>query len=638
MSPKQNSVMKSLPSPSAFRVVLRVLLTLPCLLPSSSAIAQPLLAIEVEGERPLPAAQSDDGRREDCELHDPPDPNSRVFPPGYDLQNPESTTITAGHQLTIPQINTIVYEGSDAIYKDIILKEEIDTIYRDYADKDNLAPEQLQDLLDRITQLYLNEGYLTSRAYLLKHQAQEGYIIYIVEGQLQGIILEGRQRLNQNYLCDRIQLGVSTPLNLRDLESQLRILRENPQLKHVEADLERVNRYDTQAQVRLGCSAETQLNVVRADDRANTPPGVPGRSCLVVRVEENPPWFGYTSVNNYSTPPVGSEQLSFGLGYRNLTGRGDDLFVNYSHTTTSGADLNNFSYRLPLSATDRALFFRFTNEKNRITQPLFDVLGIRGTKDTFEVSYYQPIMRTDREQFFLSFGFFRQRGQTFAFDSPTPFGAGPEADGVSRTSVLNFAQTYLKRDIHGSLFLGSQFNLGMDLFGTTSNPSPVPDGSFVNWMGQFQRTQELGRDHFFVVRADLQVSLNSLLPVNQFVIGGGQSVRGYRQNALSGDNGFRISIEDYITLERDSSGSPRFDLIPFFDLGMVWNTPNNPNKLSDQRFLMSTGIGIQWTNFSGIEGLMVKADYGIPLILLETRGTNAQDEGFHFQVRYNYQF
>ncbi|NER51592.1 MAG: BamA/TamA family outer membrane protein, partial [Symploca sp. SIO1A3] len=121
------------------------------------------------------------------------------------------------------------------------------------------------------------------------------------------------------------------------------------------------------------------------------------------------------------------------------------------------------------------------------------------------------------------------------------------------------------------------------------------------------------------------------LPSEQFAIGGGQSIRGYRQYARSGDNGFRFSIEDRITLGRFGGGFPTFQLIPFVDLGKVWNNPNNPDPLPKQTFLVSTGLELLWRPIPGVN---IRLGYGFPIIDLDDRGTNAQDEGFYFGVNY----
>jgi hemolysin activation/secretion protein len=171
------------------------------------------------------------------------------------------------------------------------------------------------------------------------------------------------------------------------------------------------------------------------------------------------------------------------------------------------------------------------------------------------------------------------------------------------------------------------------VFNATTNDSPIPDGRFFSWLGQFQRVQRLGTDHLLILQADLQLTPDSLLPSQQFVIGGGQSLRGYRQNARSGDNGFRLSIEDRITVQRNQTGVSILQFAPFIDAGTVWNRSDNPNLLPNQRFLAAAGIGVI---LEPTPGLLIRADYALPFSRLSDRGTNAQDQAFYFNVGYSF--
>jgi hemolysin activation/secretion protein len=84
---------------------------------------------------------------------------------------------------------------------------------------------------------------------------------------------------------------------------------------------------------------------------------------------------------------------------------------------------------------------------------------------------------------------------------------------------------------------------------------------------------------------------SGLLP-SQYVIGGSQSLRGYRQNACTGDNRVRFSLEDCITLKKDESGNSMLQIALFFDAGAIWNVNNNPNQLQKQKFLAGVGLGV----------------------------------------------
>ncbi len=154
-----------------------------------------------------------------------------------------------------------------------------------------------------------------------------------------------------------------------------------------------------------------------------------------------------------------------------------------------------------------------------------------------------------------------------------------------------------------------------------------------DWLLQLQRQQQINSNNVLTAQADLQLTPNSLLPSQQFVIGGVQSVRGYRQNVRAGDNGLRISLEDRITLARDENGKEVFQFAPFVDMGWIWNVDKNPNLLQKQRFISGLGIGLLWQPFPKLE---LRLDYATPFINLDDWGKNAQDDGFYFNANYRF--
>lgn len=101
----------------------------------------------------------------------------------------------------------------------------------------------------------------------------------------------------------------------------------------------------------------------------------------------------------------------------------------------------------------------------------------------------------------------------------------------------------------------------------------------------------------------------------------------------AGDNGVRFSVEDRITLIRNAAGQSTLQVLPFADLGVVWNHSNNPNPQARQQFLASLGLGAIW---EPTPGLTLRVDYGLPLVNLDDRGRNIQDDGFHFRVGYEF--
>ncbi|MDY6785479.1 MAG: ShlB/FhaC/HecB family hemolysin secretion/activation protein [Cyanobacteriota bacterium] len=461
--------------------------------------------------------------------------------------------------------------------------------------------EQLESLADRVTERYLAGGYITSRAILDSASLASGQIkIQVLEGRIERIEVEGSDRL-ENYARDRVSLGASAPVRASNLEEQLRLLRTDPLFDNVEASLR---------------SGETV-----------------GSSILIVRVTPTNPFNASTSIDNYSPPSVGSERFSLNGTYRNALGLGDILDASLKSTLQGGSRTIDVSYRVPLNPTNGTLQLRTSVNWNNVIQGVGRIFDISGQSQLYEINYRQPLIRTPREELALSVGFAYQTGQTFTFAGPFGFGFGPDSEGVSTTSTFKFGQEYVLRDVTGAWAARSLFNFGTGLFDATSNPGPIPDGHYASWLFQAQRVQVLDENNFLIISADLQLANDGLLPSQQFVIGGGQSVRGFRQNARAGDNGFRFSVEDRITLQRDEAGIARFLFIPFVDLGWVWNAGDNPNALPDKHFLAGIGAGFVW---QPLERLSIKLDYGIPLVNLPDRGTNAQDDGFYFSVLYEF--
>ncbi|MFM7405254.1 MAG: ShlB/FhaC/HecB family hemolysin secretion/activation protein [Cuspidothrix sp.] len=459
---------------------------------------------------------------------------------------------------------------------------------------------ELKKAAEAITQLYLNQGYITSRAVLVDQKVTNGIIkIQVVEGSLEKIEIIGTKRLNPDYVRSRIAFGAGKPLSTAKLEEQLKILRIDPLIANIEASIQ--------------------------------PGNALGQSVLIVRVTEAKAFNVNLSVDNYSPPSIGSERLGITANHRNLTGRGDELGISYYFSTKGAANIYNFTYKVPLNAMNGTLQLRSSINNNQVIDPRFKNLNISGESELYEISYRQPLVRSLREEFALSVGFSYQDGQTFTFAGPTPFGSGPDRQGNSRTRIFKFGQDYVRRDTKGAWAVRSLFSVGTGIFDATINPDPTPDGRFFSWLGQVQRVQILNSDHLLIAQAEVQLSPNALLGSQQYIIGGGQSVRGYRQNARSGDNGIKFSLEDRITLYRDGSGNPMLQFTPFVDLGYIWNVDNNPNPLQSQQFLAGTGVGIL---FQPIPNLNLRIDYGVPLVNLRDRGTNSQDDGLYFSANY----
>jgi hemolysin activation/secretion protein len=505
-------------------------------------------------------------------------------------------------------VNLIPITKIEVVGSTIFDSEKFDPIIKPLEGK-SVSLQELQKTAGSITQLYLDEGYLNSRAIL--GEVKEGTaVIQVVEGGISEIVVEGADRL-KNYVLQRIKLGAGSPLNVRKLEDALRMLKNDRLIKNIEASLKSPQKTETEGGK------------------------VPNKSVLIVKVIEANPFDGSFGIDNNSIPTIGPTRLNLDLAYRNLTGLGDTIAASYRPRIESigGTYHLDLSYQVPLNPMNGTFQFNTQIERNTVVNGEFKDLDINGESVRYTVNYRQPLIRNPREELALSLGFDYYTNQTFLGDDPTPFGEGPNSSGNTSTSVFTFAQEYIKRQSSGAWALRSQFRIGTDLFGATDNPGSIPDSQFFSWLGQVQRVQVLDTNNFLIIQGEVQLASSPLLSSEQFVIGGVDSVRGYATNARSADNGLRFSIEDRFTVARNKNQDPIFTIAPFFDLGYVWNDPDNPNPDGNQRFLAGLGLGLLW---QPVNGLNLRVDYAPPLIYLNDRGDNIQDNGFYFSANYNF--
>lgn len=470
-----------------------------------------------------------------------------------------------------------------------------------------IAPEitlrQLCDWAKAITLKYVNDGYLTSQAIVLSSAPRE---LQIYEGLLaeEDINITGLKHLRDGYVRDRILQGIGTPLRVQDLEDQLKLLRQDPLF----------------ASFRASLSPKTPRSI--------------SESKLVVTLEESDAIDGTLSYDNESPETLGSNRFETEFLIRNMSGIGDTIGTRWQQTGEQGSRLHQFSYEAPFNAKGGTVRLEANVGRSRIVNGILSDLEIKDNSGQYEVRVRQPLWRSFSDEFALSFGYSYRQSQTTVLGQGTPFGAGPEADGQTNVSVVRFSQDYLRRDSQGAWVMQSQFNWGNDWFGATVNDNSVPDSQFLSWLGQVARYQRLGSRHLLIGRMDVQVTADPLLNDEQFVIGGGSSVRGYRQNARLGDNGIRLSFEDRITLLRDQGGSPAIQLIPFLDMGYVWNHADNPNILPADRWLSSVGLGGLWRP---VPDFTIRIDYGIPLNPIADNGNDVlQKRGLNFNLDYEF--
>ena len=456
---------------------------------------------------------------------------------------------------------------------------------------------QLQQLAQQITNLYQQRNYITSRAFIPPNQnLQTGVVrIQVLEGTVERIEIsrapDSPNRLNDSYVRDRLAIGAETPLNFTRLEEELQLLRSDPLISALRA------------------------NLVSGSSPTN--------SVLQVRFQEAKSFSTRVFTDDYGNTSTGIYRAGLVLTELNTFGNGDVVSLNYTRSGT--ADGWGIVYQYPLNPRGGTISLSYSGSNNPFTFGSAPPLRILTTSQILELSVRQPLIRKPLEEFALSGGLAFEDSFSSLNDVSFNFNNNTVGDGLSQARILRFGQDYTKRDEQGAWALRSTFNLGIGALGSTIRNS-APDSRFFSWIGQLLRVQRIGADSLAFLRLNVQLANTALLSLNKFSVGGAQTVRGYRQNQIVGDNGIQASLELQFPVIKDDQDRSIVKIHPFIETGTVWNTSGiNPIPQT----LFSLGIG---ATYQPMTNLVFRLDVGIPLVNANNPGTNLQDSGIHFSV------
>jgi hemolysin activation/secretion protein len=136
------------------------------------------------------------------------------------------------------------------------------------------------------------------------------------------------------------------------------------------------------------------------------------------------------------------------------------------------------------------------------------------------------------------------------------------------------------------------------------------------------------RETTLIVRANAQLSDEPLLALEQFSLGGVQSVRGYRENQLLRDNGIFGSVELRVPVWMRADKTPIVSIAPFFDIGTGWNTVSD-NADDASETIASAGLGVLVNVNKHVQASLY---WGHPFTDLVATRESLQDYGLHLSI------
>ena len=523
----------------------------------------------------------------------PPVQTPKPLPSPDELLNPSREP--SSPQKEIPVSGTITVNRFEVLGNTAFSQVELDQVLLPFT-KRPITFSELLKARSLITDLYVNRGYITSGAFIPTQDLQNGVVkIQVIEGGLEEIKITGVERLSPDYVRSRMNIATGAPLNRDRLIQALQVLQINPLIASVSAEL----------------SAGTRA----------------GQNVLEVRVREAKSLNAQLSLDNNRAPSVGSLRRKVQVSEANLTGLGDTLNVGYSNT--DGSNSYDLSYTLPINPYNGTIAFAFNNGNSNVLEKPFNILDIYANSTSYDFTFRQPIEQTPSQEIAMGFTASYRESLTSLLKIPFPLSAGADDNGVTKIAVLRAFQEFTQRSSQSVISLRSQFSLGLGgVLGSNVNTS-FPDSRFVSWRGQSQYVNLLAPDTFLLLRGDLQFGDRALLPSEQIGFGGQDTLRGYRQDVLLGDNGLNLSAELRMPILRIPEWEGLLQIVPFVDAAAVWTSSGEATSSSNT--LLGTGLGLRWRVGNTLD---LRLDYGIPLISVPNSRNTAQENGLYFNLNF----
>lgn len=468
-------------------------------------------------------------------------------------------------------------------------ESQLQTLTIPYRDR-TVRIDELEDLRQQITHFYIDHGYINSGARILPNALKEGVLTFdIVEGKLDDVQIQGQERLNENYIKNR--LLNDEPLNINDVKEKFQLLLTDPLIASMQGSL--------------------------------LPSAQSNRSILSIDVIRARPYQVTFFGNNYRPPSVGGEGGGVSSWVSNLTGLGDTL--NFTFQASEGTRLYSGGWSMPISDKGTLAYFNFTEGDSWVMESPADNTDITSKVHNIEGGISHPLIENLQRKLTIGSSFAVRQNDTRLLGNSFSFNEGVNS-GHTQATVVRFYQEHIERREAQVLALRSTFSVGLNALGSTPQTNiNFPSSEFFAWLGQGQYAhQVLDNGSQFVWRGHVQVSNSSLLPIEQIAVGGVNTVRGYRENELVRDEGFSNSVEFHYPLVGEPNAKQVLSLVPFVDYGGAWN------RNQSARYLLSTGLGLNW-KFDQFNAEFYWAHkLNAPEI---NQHHDLQDEGIHFQLK-----
>lgn len=422
----------------------------------------------------------------------------------------------------------------------------------------------LENLADQVTQLYRSKGFLVAQAYVPAQDVKDGEIeIRVLEGRLGTVVVDRSadpEHAGAGYSDERIELpftaSVGQVVEKDDMERGLLLLRDYPG-------------FDGTGLFRAG--------------------GVPGTTDLVLQPRATKPYSATVTLDNFGSETSGRDRLRGDFTWNNPTGAADRLDLTLLQTFTPNNNLyGGIGYRYPVFDAATAVGFDLSRNAYDVGGE-FKALELSGVSVDGEIYTERQFLRSRQTNLLGRLSFLRkdavtqQNDHDLTRDNLAEFGLRFNGDHLDSTGITLGELAWY----HGFDGRFGAMEDGGNEAGRLDRNGKGVGADFDKLTLRLTRLQNLPFDNqYLLLRLEGQWTPDQLASVEQFALGGADSVRAYPRSEYLTDSGLFTSVEWFFRApgfaDAEAFGGHKwgevFQVSLFTDYGKGWiNEPLRPD-------------------------------------------------------------
>ena len=474
---------------------------------------------------------------------------------------------------------------------EILTPEEIKEITDDYI-QTNIPFEQLNEIVERINQLYLEKGFVTAKAYIPEQTVEnETLKIELIEGKVGEVKISDNKWTRSSYIDKRINLEHGDLLNLQLLEDKIVLF----------------NRYNDT--VNLNVNLEPGKNELGTTD-------------INLKAIEKSPFHLMAMMDNAGRTSTGEWRGGLMLQ--------DDSLLGFRDRLTVGAYANKYSvtpfadYNIPVNKKDGRIGFNYSSGFSKIGHGPYEIFNIKSRSQNYSLYFTQPIYRRPWTELSSTTSIAYKRAIT-SIEKEDLF----KDEVTTAQTGLNFRYDTQR----GIWYLNQNVSYSFPIFDSKSN--------YLKLDGGILRIHDFGHGFVGIVRGNYQVIPNkhNVPYLDQMIAGGATTVRGYSEGLLIGRNGYVVSTELMFpiaprTIKSRKNKEKQIPFIGSFLKGFIFADHGgifpykNGEGYNQNDFLMSVGGGLR---INLPKDISLKLSWGFPVMNNSHEEPNKWGR-FHFEL------